>query len=193
MLHLDSVTAAEWGRHAASHIDVILLDHAHLEKKAAQMALTILYRYPERAVLLRPLSELAREEMEHFEQVLDALEARGGTFGRLHPSPYAGRLMEAVRRGEPARLLDTLLACALIEARSCERMTRLAEALASEPALQSLYRGLLASEARHHALYVDLAASMFPADEVKARLVELARHEAQVVGTGCESEPRLHS
>lgn len=193
MLRLASTTPPDWAQRVLPHIDTILLDHAHLEKKAAQMALTLLYRYPERHPLLRPLSELAREELEHFEQVLEHLEARGGQFGRLHPAPYAGRLMEAVRRTEPERLLDTLLVCALIEARSCERMTRLAEALGAEPALEALYRGLLASEARHHALYVDLAMQFFPPDDVRARLSEMADHEAAVIAAAPDHEPRMHN
>ena len=63
MLHLQSATPPEWAQRAATHLDTILLDHAHLEKKAAQMALTLLYRYPERSPMLRPLSALAREEL----------------------------------------------------------------------------------------------------------------------------------
>jgi hypothetical protein len=83
-----------------------------------------------------PLARLAREELAHFEEVIDLLRARGGEYRRLPPSPYAARLMTAVRTHEPARLLDTLLCCALIEARSCERMRLLAEAL-DDPALKS--------------------------------------------------------
>ncbi len=192
MLRLASQTPARWGPAAAEHIDTILLDHAHLEKKAASMALTILFRYPDRTALLRPLSELAREELEHFELVLGVLEARGLPFTRLKPAPYAGKLMSAVRQTEPGKLLDTLLCCALIEARSCERMKHLSDALGAEPELADLYRGLLASEARHHALYVDLARAFFPADEVAGRLTELADHEAAVIAEAPPT-PRMHN
>jgi tRNA 2-(methylsulfanyl)-N6-isopentenyladenosine37 hydroxylase len=193
MLHLASTTPPEWAPRVLADLDTILLDHAHLEKKAAQMALTLLYRYPDQPALLRPLSELAREELEHFEQVLGHLEARGHRFGKLYPAPYASRLMSAVRRDEPNRLLDTLLVCALIEARSCERMTRLAQALGDEPALEAFYRGLLASEARHHALYVDLACQIFDDAVVRPRLAELATHEAAVLAQAPTDEPRLHN
>ncbi|MEZ4471820.1 MAG: tRNA-(ms[2]io[6]A)-hydroxylase [bacterium] len=180
MLHLERRTPADWGARAVEVIDEILLDHAHLEKKAASTALTIIFRYPDQRALLMPLSALAREELEHFERVLVELEARGLAYGRQRPSTYPGRLLAAVRAGEPERLVDTLLCCALIEARSCERMQLLAEAL-PHGRLQALYADLLASEARHHRLYLDLAAEVIPRDAVRTRLQALARHEAEVV------------
>ncbi|MEO1232408.1 MAG: tRNA-(ms[2]io[6]A)-hydroxylase [Myxococcota bacterium] len=183
-------TPADWARRAAESIDVVLLDHCHLEKKAASTALTLIFRYPEHAPLARPLSELAREELEHFELVLSHLEARGVPYARLRPAPYAGKLMTIVRAQEPERLLDTLLVCAFIEARSCERMKCLAEVLDGE--LGQMYQDLLASEARHHALYVELARDLFGRSTVDARLPEVAAHEAQVMASA-PREPRLHN
>lgn len=192
MLHLASKTPADWGARAVEHLDTILLDHAHLEKKAASTALNLIFRYPDRPQMLVPLSALAREELEHFELVLGHLRARGLEFKRLRPSPYPGRLLEAVRHGSPKhQLVDTLLCCALIEARSCERMRLLSEAL-PEGALKAMYVGLLASEARHHMLYVELAESVAPVAVVRARLEELAAHEAQVIAEA-PPQPRLHN
>lgn len=189
MLHLASTSPPEWTERMLACIDELLLDHAHCEKKAASTALSLIFRYPERAALITPLSELAREELEHFEQVVALLRARGREFERLTPSPYAAKLMQAVRTHEPARLLDTLLCCALIEARSCERMQLLARAFADQPdapgmrELADLYAGLLASEARHFATYVELARRCELADEatLQVRLRELAEHEAAVL------------
>lgn len=191
MLHLHTKTAADWGDRMAPHIDAVLLDHAHLEKKAASTALTLLFRHPQHVWLQRPLSELAREELSHFELVLSHLEARQLDFGIQRPAPYAGRLQTEVRAKEPDRLLDTLLCCALIEARSCERMGRLAEALPAGP-VADLYRGLLVSEAHHHVLYLDLARRLVGNEAAEARLATLAIHEAQVIA---EAPPmaRLHS
>jgi tRNA-(ms[2]io[6]A)-hydroxylase len=191
MLRLASATDPSWAERAAAAMDVVLLDHCHLEKKAASTALTLIFRYPEHPRLARPLSELAREELEHFELVLGHLERRGVPFGRLRPAPYAGKLMKVVREAEPERLLDTLLACALIEARSCERMKLLAEAL-EDAELSALYRGLLASEARHHGLYYELARDIFGREVADARLREVAAHEAKVVAEA-PREPRLHN
>jgi tRNA-(ms[2]io[6]A)-hydroxylase len=88
-------------------------------------------------------------------------------------------------------MLDTLLCLALIEARSCERMRLLADALGDD-ALASLYRGLLASEARHHQAYVDLAHAVAPGAQVRERLAILARHEADVLAEPSPL-PRLHA
>jgi tRNA 2-(methylsulfanyl)-N6-isopentenyladenosine37 hydroxylase len=96
-----------------------------------------------------------------------------------------------VRSREPERLVDTLLCCALIEARSCERFRLLSEA-AADPRLRSLYAGLLASEARHHQVYVTLAGSVDPAVDVRARLDALALFEAQVLAQ-TPPMPRMHA
>lgn len=192
MLHLHSKTPDAWGARAAAEIDTILIDHAHLEKKAASTALSLIFRYPEHPQMLIPLSELAREELRHFELVLGHIRARGGELTRIRPSPYPGRLLEAVRQGSPrTRLLDTLLCCALIEARSCERMQLVAQAL-PEGELKAMYTGLLVSEARHHMLYIDLAESIIPSAQVRARLAELADHEAAIIADPAP-EPRLHN
>ena len=191
MLSLASTTDRAWAVRAVAHLDEILVDHAHCEKKAASTAVSLLFRYPERESLLAPLSRLAREELVHFEEVLGALAARGVPFRHQRPSPYAAALMQAVRAHEPARLVDTLLCSALIEARSCERMRLLAEAL-GDAALAELYRGLLASEARHHHAYVELATALAPAADVRARLHELALHEAAVLAA-VPDMPRLHA
>jgi tRNA-(ms[2]io[6]A)-hydroxylase len=195
MLHLAARTADGWGAWAVGRIDEILLDHAHCEKKAASTAVGLIFRYPEVPALAVPLSRLAREELEHFEIVVEHVRRRGGEFTRLPPSGYAGRLMAIVRAHEPARLLDTLLSCAMIEARSCERMQLVAEALEAaggDPQLVDLYRGLLASEARHHNAYLDLARPLVPDAELRARLVTIAAHEADVIARA-PAEARLHS
>src|SRR5690606_3638517 len=106
-------TDHSWAERAREHLPEILLDHAHCEKKAASTALSLIFRYPERPTLAVPLSRLAREELAHFEEVIAALRERGLEFQRQTPSPYAARLMAAVRTHEPMRLLDTLLCCAL--------------------------------------------------------------------------------
>jgi tRNA-(ms[2]io[6]A)-hydroxylase len=193
MLHLAQATDPAWTAHALAHIDEILLDHAHCEKKAASTAISLIFRYPEHPSLMVPLARLAREELAHFEEVIAVLRARGREFRRLPPSPYAARLTAAVRTHEPARLLDTLLCCGLIEARSCERMSLLAAAL-DDPALRKLYRGLLACEARHFDTYLDLARglALVPEPELMTRLRELSAHESEIL-LGPAEAPRLHA
>jgi tRNA-(ms[2]io[6]A)-hydroxylase len=192
MLRLALATDRAWANRALHRLDELLLDHAHLEKKAAGTAVTLLFRYPERRALQEPLARLAREELGHFELVLGQLDRRGVAFRPQRPGPYAGRLHAAVRAEEPARLLDTLLVAALIEARSCERLGLLADVLPGvDPELAALYRGLLAAEARHHGEYVGLALALFPEAEVRNRLDELAEHEARSVEAG-SAPARLH-
>jgi len=191
MLRLRSTTGGAWLGRALAHLDEILVDHAHCEKKAASTAVSLLFKYPDRQALLAPLSRLAREELAHFEEVLAALAARGIRFRHQVPSPYAAGLRRAVRSREPERLLDTLLCAALIEARSCERLGLLTGAL-DDAALAALYRGLLAAEARHHQTYVELATTVAPQSEVYARLGELAAHEAAVLAAA-PPLARLHT
>jgi tRNA-(ms[2]io[6]A)-hydroxylase len=186
MLNLAAPTRAEWLPLVLSQLDAVLIDHAHCEKKAASTALAFLFRYPEEAALLTPLARLAREELEHFEAVLGVLGERGIRYRHQRPSPYAGRLLEAARSREPERRVDLLLCSALIEARSCERFSLLAENVVDER-LAAFYRDLLASEARHHGVYVELASAIAPRDAVRERLHELALHEARVL----EEMPRL--
>lgn len=193
MLRLSTETCEAWIQQATTEVATLLLDHAHCEKKAASTAINLIFRYPEYRELLQPLSALAREELAHFELVLSHLEARGMKYERQKPSAYAGLLMGEVRTEEPYKLLDTLLCCALIEARSCERMSRLAQAFdGRDEELAKLYKGLLASEARHHSTYVDLALAYFDADDVWSRLKELSEHEGRVLQTPA-SELRMHS
>jgi tRNA-(ms[2]io[6]A)-hydroxylase len=180
VLNLASRTDPGWVEIALSDLDELLLDHAHCERKAAGMALRLMFRYPDRPFLHDPLSRLAREELAHYEEVLRVLAARGGSMRRQRPSPYAGRLYHCVRSAEPERLVDTLLVCALIEARSCERFQLLADAIA-DPSLGALYKGLLASEARHHGSYLELAVQASDESSARARLLELAEREAEII------------
>jgi tRNA-(ms[2]io[6]A)-hydroxylase len=191
MLHLASSTDPAWVARALVQLDEVLIDHAHCEKKAASTAVSLLFRYPERPDLGLALSALAREELAHFERVLRVLVARGVRFHHQRPGPYAAALLSAVRATEPERLVDTLLCMALIEARSCERMQLLADAC-TDDAVAALYRELLASEARHHATYVELASQVRPGAQVEPRLRELAAHEAAVIAAA-PSLPRLHA
>ena len=190
-LRLSERSSAAWLERALSDVDTILLDHAHCEKKAASTAMNLIFRYQHEPRLMRPMSELAREELEHFERVLTLMERRGVAFEPLEPSPYAAQLYKRVRKQEPHRLLDTLLVCSIIEARSCERMRLLADALEDEE-LARLYRSLLVSEARHHESFVQLAVSFSDVDTVQARLRELMDHEAEVLNRPTDGV-RLHT
>src|SRR5207249_1715754 len=100
VLRLASATGDAWVERALAHLDEVLLDHAHCEKKAASTAVSLLFRYPERTTLLPPLARLAREELQHFEEVLAHLTRRGVPFRHQMPAPYASGLMAAVQPQE---------------------------------------------------------------------------------------------
>ena len=73
-------TNENWINLAISNPMEILLDHAHCERKAAGVALQLMFRYVSEPGLSEVLSPLAREELEHFERVLSILNARGKNF-----------------------------------------------------------------------------------------------------------------
>ena len=182
MLRLAGKTRNTWIDEAMENLSDVLLDHAHCEKKAASTAVSFIFRYPEYAHIIRPLSELAREELRHFEQVLTFMEKRDIEFVRQVPSEYAKKLMKHCRNDEPDRMLDLMICASLIEARSCERMSILATALIDvDPKLAQFYRGLLACEARHHQIYIDMLQEIYEKDVIAARLEFLAQKEQEIV------------
>ncbi|HEX4389462.1 MAG TPA: tRNA-(ms[2]io[6]A)-hydroxylase [Steroidobacteraceae bacterium] len=175
---LAAPTPPEWLSGALAHWQDLLIDHANCEKKAASSALALMFAYPEDARLSVALARLAREELRHYEQVTRVMATLGVAFTRQRPGRYAQALRTELRRGEPHRKLDLLLANALIEARSAERFRLLAPHLS--PPLAALYGELGVSEARHFELYVGFARAAAPS-EWAARLAELARREAELV------------
>lgn len=191
MLNLAAATDPGWVDRALASLDELLLDHAHCERKAAGLAVRLMFRYPDLGYLHEPLSRLAREELAHYEEVLRVIDARGGAIRRQKPSSYAGRLTKAVRSHEPERLIDTLLVAAIIEARSCERFKLLAAAV-DDPSLAQFYGGLLACEARHHNIYFDLAVRAGGEPAARDRLRELAALEAEILSSPAAGV-RMHS
>jgi tRNA-(ms[2]io[6]A)-hydroxylase len=188
---LQQPTSNAWVEQAISNLDTILLDHSHCERKAAGVALNLMFRYPSNTALVRALTAIAKEELEHFEQVNQWLEKRGIPLGPLSAPPYAAGLKAQVRKDEPARLLDFLLISGLIEARSHERLGLLATHC-PEPELAKFYRGLMASEARHYGIYWVLATTYFDREVVSQRLEELATVESELLST-LYPFPRIHS
>jgi tRNA-(ms[2]io[6]A)-hydroxylase len=187
---LHCATPATWVRQAQANQDILLVDHANCEKKAASTALNLMYRYVDHHSLLTRLSRLAREELRHFEQVIAIMKRRGIDYPQLSASRYAGGLRAEVRAPEPGRLVDTLLAGAIIEARSCERFARLVPVLDDE--LAAFYASLLKSEARHFKDYLKLASAVAPANEIQERLTLLLEVERDLIESD-DDEFRFHS
>jgi tRNA-(ms[2]io[6]A)-hydroxylase len=171
-------TPLAWCEAAAAQQDILLLDHAHCEKKAASTAVALLFRYPECEDLVYQLSRLAREELRHFEQVISLLKKRSIPFKHLPPSRYAAELHKLVITHEPARLVDILIMGAFIEARSCERFASILPYLDAE--LAEFYCGLLASEARHFELYLDFA-QVYSKSDISARVEAFRQREMELI------------
>ena len=188
---LKQPTHSTWIAQAIVNLNTILLDHSHCERKAAGVALNLMFRYPSHSYLIRQLTAIAREELEHFELVNQWLERRGIALAPLNSPPYGATLKAQIRPQEPERLLDSLLISALIEARSHERLGLLGQHC-PEPELAKFYRSLMASEARHYGIYWLLADYYFARDLVQSRLDELATVESDIVAT-LHPEPRIHS
>ncbi len=186
---LPCATPQAWIDWALQHPDTLLIDHAHCEKKAASTALNLMFRYVDRPELLDALSQLAREELLHFEQVLQIMRKRGVQYDHLSPSRYAAALRRQMRTEEPGKLVDVLIIGALIEARSCERFAALAPFVDKE--LGRYYRFLLKSESRHFEDYLRLA-ELYAGEDISARVAEFVALERELIETP-DTEFRFHS
>lgn len=186
-------TPQAWVDEAAANIPTLLIDHANCEKKAASTALSLIYRYVDRSDLLYKMSRLAREELRHFEQVLDLMREHGVTYSQLGPSRYAAQLHKLVRKQDPARLIDVLILGAVVEARSCERFAQLVQVLPAS--VGKLYRQLINSEARHFKDYLNLAqevAAEVPNENIADRIAVFLQRDAELVQS-VDEQFRFHS
>jgi tRNA-(ms[2]io[6]A)-hydroxylase len=193
MLHLHSESTTSWLHQVDQHLDEILIDHAHCERKAASTAMNLMNAYTENRQLCREMTRIVEEELEHFELVLCILETRGIEFRRLASGPYGSSLNKLIRSSEPDRAVDRLLVASLIEARSCERFSLLAKHIRDRDALLAdFYAGLFESEARHHTTYLQLAEQFASRPAVRSRLDQLSAQEAEIITQGSDL-PRMHS
>ncbi|WP_019508749.1 tRNA-(ms[2]io[6]A)-hydroxylase [Pleurocapsa sp. PCC 7319] len=188
---LQQPTKSAWIEQAIANLDTILLDHSHCERKAAGVAINMMFRYPAHQKLVRQLTAIAQEELEHFEQVNQWLEKRNIPLAPLNSPPYFAKLKSQIRHSEPDRLIDSLLISAIIEARSHERLG-LIGANCPDPELAKFYCGLMASEARHYGIYWVLAEHYSDRLTVEHRLAELGEYESSILAT-LHHEPRVHS
>lgn len=171
----------------------LLIDHAFLEKKAANNALELMTRWPGDWTpgWVETMTAVARDEAAHLAQVTRLLMRRGARLERIHKNPYANELRLLVRKGSVGEIVDRLFVSALIEARSCERFAVLAQ-VAAEEELARFYRSLFASELGHYKVFWKLAAKIAPVRVVEARWEEMAQAEARVLA-GQEPGCRIHS
>jgi len=186
---LRSSTDPRWVEVATGDLDATLGDHAHCEKKAAASAVKLVADNADKPDLVRKLARLAQEETQHFLAVIHELAHRGRTLPPDAGDPYVQALLRLAGGGR-GRLAEQLLVFALVEARSCERLHLLGEAV-PDPRLRDFYRRLAQAEAGHERLFVDLARVHAEGLDVDRRLAEMADEEAAVVAA-LPLLPRIH-
>ncbi len=191
MLNLQSTSSDRWLAQVDESLSEILVDHAHCEYKAAATAMSLMGSYVLNQDVCREMTQIVTEELEHFHLVIALLERRGIPFERQVAGHYGRELSALKRPSEPDRAVDRLLIAGLIEARSCERFSLLADHV-QDTELADFYRSLFESEARHHTTYVRLAKQFADDAIVRARLAELSRQEAAIIARG-NPLPRMHS
>lgn len=182
MFDLRTPTPPAWLDAVFADFDAFLVDHAACERKASATGMSFVVRYPDRASLMEPLIEFAREELEHFQIVYRLLAERGLSLVDDYKDVYVNGLRAQCRSQRDELLLDRLLVAGVVEARGCERLFLLAEALKQrDSALAPIYLELARAESRHHGLFFRLARGLFPDAEVEARANVLLDFEAQLI------------
>lgn len=182
MLGLKLPTDPRWVNLAEKDLGEILTDHAYCEQKAATSCITLIQMYPEKKEMVKKLAPIVTEEWGHFRMVLLELEKRNLELGRQRKDEYVNELLNFEKKGgsREDRLLEKLLICALIEARSCERFRLLSLHIGAEE-LKDFYHKFMVSEAGHYRLFLDLARLYFDEEKVKVRWQEYLDYEADIM------------
>jgi tRNA-(ms[2]io[6]A)-hydroxylase len=182
MFDLRFKTPPQWLDAVFADFDAFLLDHAACERKAAATGMSFVVRYPDKSELIEPMIEFAREELEHFQIMYRIVHARGLLMADDYKDPYVNALRSQVRSGGPGMLLDKLLVAGIVEARGCERLFMVAEALKQQDSpLAEPYLELARAEARHHGLFFRLARAYFEEPTIDERAATLLDYEAELV------------
>lgn len=192
-LGLKLPTDPRWVNLAEIELAEILTDHAYCEQKAAASCMSLIQAYPEREELVEELAPIVTEEWDHFRMVLAELKKRGLKLGRQRRDEYVNRLFAFQKKGVSREdaLLERLLVCALIEARSCERF-RLLSLHCADESLRGWYHKFMVAEAGHYRLFLDLAERYFGKDTTRARWQEFLQYEAGVVQGLAPRGDRIH-
>lgn len=182
MLRLRLPTDPRWANIAEGNLEEILTDHAYCEQKAASNAISLIVLYPEYTDLVKEMTALVREEMEHFGRVHDIIIKRGYTFGRERKDDYVNEIYTYMRKGgsKQQQLVERLLFAAMIEARSCERFRVLSENI-QDKELAAFYHELMISEATHYTTFINFARKYGEGIDVDARWQQFLDYEATVI------------
>jgi len=193
MLGLKLPTDPRWVNLAEMTLEEILTDHAYCEQKAATSCISLIQSFPDKKELVNELAPIVTEEWGHFRLVLNELKKRGLDLGRQRKDEYVNALIKFERKGgsREDRLLERLLVCALIEARSCERF-RLLSLHISDDSLKDFYHGFMVSEAGHYRLFIELANTYANPVKVKTRWNEYLEYESEIMTILALRGDRMH-
>lgn len=193
MLHLKLAADPRWVDVAAMNIEDILSDHAYCEMKAASNCMSLINTYPSHEKLVKEVMPVVTEEWGHFRQVVKELHDRGFELGEQRKDDYVNKLRAFSKKGGSPedRLIDRLLVCALIEARSCERFKVLSENIQDEY-FKDFYRKFMESEAGHYALFMNLALHYCDEQKVRHRWQEFIEYETELMRNWEMRPDRIH-
>jgi tRNA 2-(methylsulfanyl)-N6-isopentenyladenosine37 hydroxylase len=181
MFQLQTRTPPEWLEIVFGDFDAFLVDHTLCERKASAMGMSLVAKYPDRPLILEPLIAFAREELEHFHIMFKVLAERGLSLPADTKDAYVNGLHKAMVGDPEAIFLDRLIVSGVVEARGCERLQMVTDALPADDPLKQTYLDLTRAEARHHALFFRLAARYFSAERIKERARVLFAAEAELI------------
>lgn len=182
MLNLKLPTDPRWVDLAEKSLEDILTDHAYCEQKAATYCISLIQQYPDKTEMVEELAPIVTEEWGHFRMVLRELKKRELQLGMQRKDEYVNKLMAFQKKGgsREDRLLERLLTCALIEARSCERFRLLSQNIGEEE-LKDFYHQFMIAEAGHYRLFIELAEKYSGKEKARNRWQEYLDYEAQIM------------
>ena len=180
-LGLQLPTDPRWVNLAEMDLEDILTDHAFCEQKAATACISLIQSFPDKIEMVKALAPIVTEEWGHFRLVLRELEKRNLTLGFQRKDDYVSQLLKVRINGtRDVNLIESLLICALIEARSCERF-RLLSLHISDESLRDFYHDFMIAEANHYRMFLDLAIHYGSEETVMKRWKEFLEAEAKIM------------
>lgn len=193
MLGLKLATDPRWVNLAEKSLVEILSDHAYCEQKAASTCISLIQLYPDKEDIVEAVAPIVAEEWSHFRSVLQKLKDKNLKLGFQRNDDYVNELLKFQKKGgnREDRMIDKLLICAMIEARSCERF-RLLSLHLEDAELREFYHTFMVSEAGHYRLFIDLAKTHQEHDKVNTRWKELLDYEASLMKSWDLSGHRIH-
>jgi len=180
-IELNTTSSPEWVATVMNDFPSFLQDHADCERKASAMAMSFIAKCPDRLEIIPELIEIAREELEHFQQVYEIMESKGIPLKEgMSQDMYVKQLIDLCKTDVDGRFMDRLLVASIVESRGAERFRLIYEAL-EDSDLKKFYHDLWASEAKHGEVFVRMALQYFDEKKVYKRLDEWNKMEGKVL------------